>query len=74
MTDQTIMQKKSSTTLKRIWPDLEERFAGQVDQDEWQAYGERVELHFKRLFMLLHELYGDHYDFFFYIQDCLFSF
>lgn len=71
MNDDNVLNKQSSTTLKRIWPDLEERFAGQVDEGEWQAFRERVNSHFGRLFQLLHRLYGSHYDFFYYIQDLL---
>lgn len=71
MNDNNLIKKHSSTTLKRIWPDIEERFSGQVDTAEWEAYRERVDLHFDKLFQLLHQLYGDQYDFFYYIQDLL---
>jgi amylosucrase/maltose alpha-D-glucosyltransferase/alpha-amylase len=52
-------------------PRLEARFASQVDEGEWQAYVQRIDSHFPRLFKLLHQLYGSEYDFFYYLEDIL---
>lgn len=71
MIDQEELQKKCDKTLRRIWPGLEKRFSGQVDSGEWQAYKERIERNFTRLFSLLYQVYGKHYDFFYYIQELL---
>ena len=71
MNNEQHLERQARTTLKRIWPDLEERFADKVDDEEWLAYKERVAQQFNRLFELLHRLYGGHYDFFYYVQDLL---
>lgn len=71
MTDSNLLKKQSNITFNRIWPDLEERFAKKVNGNGWQLYRERVEQHFPRLFQALYSLYGDRYDFFYYMQNLL---
>ncbi|MBL0381866.1 MAG: alpha-glucosidase C-terminal domain-containing protein [Desulfofustis sp. PB-SRB1] len=63
--------KQSGTTLKRIWPSVEHRFAGEVAEEEWRTFRERVEYHFPALFSLLVNIYGNRYDFFYYIQELM---
>jgi len=64
-------EKQSAVSLSRLLPRLSERFANQVDRQEWQGYVERIEIHFPRLFRLLYQLYGSQYDFFYHLENIL---
>ncbi len=64
-------EKQSATSLSRLLPRLTERFANQVEGEEWQGYVERVKIHFPRLFQLLYQLYSDRYDFFYHLESIL---
>ncbi|HEY9767375.1 MAG TPA: amylosucrase [Coleofasciculaceae cyanobacterium] len=64
-------EKRSATSLLRLLPRLEERFADRVDRVEWQGYLERINTHFPRLFRLLYQLYGNQYDFFYHLDNIL---
>ncbi len=70
-TDGAWVARHSATSLARLMPRLEARFAERVEDAEWQAYKERVYRHFPRLFKLLHQLYGHYYDFFYHLEDIL---
>jgi amylosucrase len=63
----------AATSLNRILPRLEARFANDVDSDEWEGYLNRLRQHFPRLFSGLHALYGQHYDFFYHLENVLAS-
>ena len=63
----------AATSLNRILPRLEARFANDVDSDEWEGYLNRLRQHFPRLFRGLHALYGQHYDFFYHLESVLAS-
>lgn len=65
------LNRHATSSLTRLLPRLESRFAAQVDQDEWQGYVHRLQAHFPRLFRCLHELYGHQYDFFFHLESIL---
>jgi len=71
MNHTAILERHSNESLRRLIPRLETRFAGEVDEGEWQAYLQRINTHFPRLFKLLHRLYGGEYDFFYYLEDIL---
>jgi amylosucrase len=71
MTDPAWVARHSATSLARLLPRIEARFAPQVDEAEWQSYKERIYRHFPRAFKLLHQLYGHHYDFFYHLEDTL---
>ena len=62
-------------TYLRLLPRLEARFAAYASQNpsEWQAFLVRLQQQFPRLFDLLINLYGDQYDFFFYLEVLLYS-
>ncbi len=62
---------RSETTLRRLWPRLEERFGSRVDAWEWETFQKRVETHFTSLFAPLFALYGAQYDFFFHLETIL---
>jgi len=61
----------AATSLNRLLPRLEARFANGVDSDEWEGYLNRLRQHFPRLFSGLHALYGRHYDFFYHLENVL---
>lgn len=61
----------SKTTLRRLWPRLEERFGPRVKPLEWEAFQKRVEAHFSALFAPVFDLYGEEYDFFFHLETIL---
>ena len=72
MYSQEWYEKQSKITLKRILPRLESYVLEEVENPaEWQSYLERLNLHFPTLFKLLHQLYGDQYDFFYHIDSIL---
>jgi amylosucrase/maltose alpha-D-glucosyltransferase/alpha-amylase len=62
--------RHSAASLSRILPRLRARFAN-VPEAHWQAFVLRMEAHFGRLFAILHELYGSHYDFFYHLEGIL---
>ncbi len=62
--------RHSAASFKRIMPRLRARFSD-VPETEWQAFAARMERHFTRLFTILHELYGKHYDFFYHLESIL---
>lgn len=64
-------RKDSDTSLRRLLPRLEARYAGKVDKDEWHGFTQRLWDHFPRLFDCLRELYGDQYDFFYHLESIL---
>lgn len=63
------LSSRSQTTLSRLRPRLEERFAPQVDPVEWESFTRRLEQNFEALFSPLYALYGSQYDFFFYVEQ-----
>lgn len=62
-------------TRQRLLPRLEARFETYASQhpQEWQAFRSRLDEHFPQLFNLLIRLYGDQFDFFYYIETLLTS-
>ncbi|NPV86165.1 MAG: amylosucrase [Anaerolineae bacterium] len=60
-------------TFQRLYPSLEEHFASfAVNQpDEWKAFTCRLERHFEPLFGILYQLYGNVYDFYYYLEQLL---
>src|SRR6056297_1630937 len=67
------LQEHSASSLARLMPRIEARFAEVADPAEWEAYVERLRRHFPALFAQLHALYGHHYDFFFHLESILTS-
>ena len=66
---------EAKRSLARLIPRVERALAGLVAADErgWQAFQDRLQRVFPALFKLYLELYGDHYDFFFHLEDLLTS-
>ncbi len=73
MTDTDWHRRHAASSLERLLPRLEARFAGQVDTDEWQGYLQRLREHFPTLFRCLHQIYGTQYDFFYHLDSILTS-
>lgn len=67
------IQRRAETTLIRLMPRLEQRFAGQMEPQQWDAYSRRLRKHFVSLFAALTDLYGQLYDFFFHVEAILVS-
>lgn len=65
-------QKESKVTLSRVLPRLESCVLAEVKKPaEWTGYVQRLQAHFPRLFKLLHQLYGQQYDFFYHVDSIL---
>lgn len=60
-------------TLQRLLPRLSTRLVDRIiiDPQGWQDFLRRLEQHFPRLFLHLRQLYGEHYDFFYYLEELL---
>lgn len=71
MQDAIWLARESSSSLARILPNLEKRFANEMDEAAWLAFVPRVREHFEKLFSLMHSLYGDRYDFFYHLESVL---
>lgn len=61
---------------RRIWPKILERIEAGSDSAatsaQWiETIEARLDEHWPRLFGLLHQLYGEHYDFFYYLENIL---
>ncbi len=65
--------RQTTTSLSRLIPRLETRFAGEAERQPlaWSAFKQRLENHFPRLFELYFQLYANQYDFFFHLEDLL---
>lgn len=63
-----VRSNRADTTLARLRPRLEERFAHRVDPVEWESFSRRLDENFDSLFSPLHTLYGSEYDFFFHVE------
>ncbi|MFN2195993.1 MAG: alpha-amylase family glycosyl hydrolase [Anaerolineales bacterium] len=65
--------RHSQKSLERLLPRLQDTFSDYSARHptDWEGFVERVNSEFDRLFGLLHSLYGNHYDFFYYLEDLL---
>lgn len=75
MTFPVSLDVESQRTLQRLIPRLEASLAGQITADPtaWQVFNARLTQHFPVLFRLFYDLYSHRYDFFFHIEELLFS-
>ncbi len=69
--DDRWMQKEAKSTLKRLLPRLEEKFAHQCDEADWQDFLVRVNRHFPDIFPRLFHLYNHYYDFFYHVENIM---
>ncbi len=64
---------QSRYTLSRLLPRLETRLSAAIATQpaEWEPFCARLEQHFPHLFKYLLALYGEQYDFFYYLEELL---
>lgn len=68
MQDNQWLQQQSTLTLQRLLPRIEPIL---TDAKTKATFLERLDEHFIDLFRLLHELYGNQYDFFYHLEQIL---
>ncbi len=66
---------ETSRSLRRLLPRIEASLAPQIAADPvgWEQFTHRLETRFTALFNLYFDLYSARYDFFFHLEDLLFS-
>lgn len=64
------MEKKAAESLSRLLPRLK-AYSNSLEKAEWSELEKRIEKNFETLFHYLYELYGHHYDFFYYLEEVL---
>ena len=69
------LERKTHLSLSRLRPRLEKRFAVQIEANplDWQAFMERLENSFASLFSLYEHLYAGQYDFFYHLENLLYT-
>ena len=65
------LDRESALSLARLAPRLAARFAPHADREAWEAFTTRLDAHFDALFRPLVRLYGQHYDFFYHLEEIL---
>jgi amylosucrase len=75
VSDAQTLNRQARTSLERLLPRLQARFATEIEADPhaWQTFKRRLNRHFSRLFCLLHQLYAGQYDFFYHLEELLYS-
>lgn len=65
--------RQSQTSLSRLIPRLYERNLLKIEDNPtaWHEFVRRLERHFPRLFRLYFQLYANHYDYFYHLEDLL---
>ena len=74
LSDVVWFETQSRRTLDRLLPRLEERFRtkrGRMTADQWRTFTQRLTGHFPRLFKLLYRIYGEQYDFLYFLEELL---
>ena len=71
MTDAQNIQQQAVISLERLWPRLEIAFQDEakVPPADWCIFERRLRHEWERLFGLLIGLYGEHYDFFYHLEE-----
>lgn len=69
------LEREAHRTLRRLLTRIEKQFADSISSNRrgWKQFTTRLDKHFRALFRLYFELYGDRDDFFFHIEDLLVS-
>ncbi len=74
LSDVVWFETQSRRTLDRLLPRLEERYRakrGRMTAAQWRTFTQRLTVHFPRLFKLLYRIYGEQYDFLYYLEELL---
>ncbi|HEV2659026.1 MAG TPA: alpha-amylase family protein, partial [Ktedonobacteraceae bacterium] len=69
------MQHAATLTFERLWPRLQHTFReeARAAPGDWQAFEKRLRQEWERLFGLLLGLYGGQYDFFYHLEELLYT-
>lgn len=69
------LSQPAARSIQRLLPRLEASLAAHIaaDPQGWYAFTRRLDTHFARLFQLYYDLYHTHYDFFFHLEELLFT-
>jgi amylosucrase len=69
------IERESQITLRRLLLRIQQEFSDTITSDQrgWEEFYERLQRHFSALFNLYLVLYSNRYDFFFHLEDLLFS-
>ncbi len=75
MLDPISIPRETQRTLQRLLPRMEQALSASISADArgWREFHARLHKHFLAVFKLYFDLYGDHYDFFFHLEDLLLS-
>ncbi|GIV98380.1 MAG: amylosucrase [Herpetosiphonaceae bacterium] len=75
MVDSEWIREHAALSLERLWPRLELSLAVEIAaaKQDWRAFEQRLCREWERLFGLLVRLYGQHYDFFYHLEQLLIS-
>jgi len=67
------IEREAKKSLERLLPRLSDHFRDfiKAHPEDWSQYLERIRDNFYRLFNILVDLYGDRYDFFYYLESLL---
>jgi amylosucrase len=67
--------RQIQTSMKRLLPRLEARFSKKMNKQPaaWSEFIHRYHEHFPSLFRLYFELYSDQFDFFYHLEDLVFT-
>lgn len=69
------MQHAATLTFERLWPRLQHTFReeARAAPGDWQAFEKRLRQEWEQLFGLLLGLYGGQYDFFYHLEELLYT-
>lgn len=69
------LDRITKKSLDRLLPRLEAEFASRFNENpqDWEVFLQRLQVNFPRLFSIYYHLYSNHYDYFYHIQDLLFT-
>jgi len=69
------IEHEAQLSLKRILPRVEAVLKAEIkkDHESWKQFSARLNKNFPALFRLYADVYSDHYDFFFYLEDLIVS-
>ncbi len=69
MADAGWVREQAAVSLGRLWPRIEAQLRDTAAPETWRAFEARLRREWERLFGLLVELYGGHYDFFYHLEE-----
>jgi amylosucrase len=71
MADAEWVRQQAAVSLGRLWPRLDAALGARAAPEQWHAFEARLRREWERLFGLLVDLYGGHYDFFYHLEMLL---